>query len=191
VDRGGVRYQQRYADGGKPQGPMQQIGTTPADGRTSGTSVTFWPDPIIFHAEGTDFVARTVLERLQTTAFLNRGLIINFIDQREGREQTVTYQYKGGVVDFVRHLNASKEALFTKVAHYEDTDDVEGQTLDIALQWNTGYYEGIHGYANGISTTEGGMHVEGFRTALTSVINKYARAKNLLKEKDDNLLGED
>jgi DNA gyrase subunit B len=85
----------------------------------------------------------------------------------------------------------SKEALFSKVAHYEDEDTEGGQTLDIAIQWNTGYYEGIHGYANGISTIEGGMHVEGFKTALTSVVNKYARTKNLLKEKDDNLLGED
>jgi DNA gyrase subunit B len=132
-----------------------------------------------------------VLERLQTMAFLNRGLEIVFRDERDGKEQEVTFQYKGGIVDFVKHLNQSKEALFTKVAHYED-EDVEGaQTLDIAVQWNTGYYEGIHGYANGISTTEGGMHVEGFKTALTSVLNKYARTKGLLKEKDDNLLGED
>ena len=124
-------------------------------------------------------------------AFLNKGLEIVFTDERADHLQTVTYQYRGGIVDFVKHLNISKEALFSKVANYEDSDDAEGQTLDIALQWNTGYYEGIHGYANGISTTEGGMHVEGFKTALTSVVNKYARAKNLLKEKEDNLLGED
>ena len=152
--------------------------------------MTFWPDPVIFVAEGTEFVARTVLERLQTMAFLNRGLEIVFTDERPEKEQQVTYQYKGGIVDFVKHLNASKESLFAKVCHYEDSDE-ENQTLDIAIQWNTGYYEGIHGYANGISTTEGGMHVEGFRTALTTVVNKYARAKTLLKEKDDNLLGED
>jgi len=91
----------------------------------------------------------------------------------------------------VKHLNATKEPLFNKVASLEDEDDEEGMQLDIAIQWNTGYYEGIHGYANGISTTEGGMHVEGFKTALTSVLNKYARDKNLIKEKDDNLLGED
>jgi DNA gyrase subunit B len=101
----------------------------------------------------------------------------------------VTFQYKGGIVDFVKHLNQSREALFTKVAHYEATED--DQTLDIALQWNTGYYEGIYGYANGISTVEGGMHVEGFKTALTSVLNKYARSSGGLKEKDENLLGED
>jgi len=190
IDRGGKRYAQDYGKGGEPQGKMSVIGDTPKRGRTTGTTVTFWPDPTIFHAEGTEFVARTVLERLQTMAFLNKGLEIVFTDQREGREQTVTYQYKGGLVDFVKHLNASKEPLFAKVCQYEDADD-EGQMLDIALQWNTGYHEGIHGYANGISTIEGGMHVEGFRTALTSVMNKYARAKNLLKEKDDNLTGED
>jgi DNA gyrase subunit B len=191
VDRGGRRYQQEYAKGGKPQGKLADVGATPSRGRTTGTSVSFWPDPTIFVAEGTEFVARTVLERLQTMAFLNRGLEIVFTDEREGREQQVTYLYKGGIVDFVKHLNASKEALFSKVAHYEDEDDDGGMSLDIAVQWNTGYHEGIHGYANGISTIEGGMHVEGFKTALTSVANKYARAKNLLKEKDDNLLGED
>jgi DNA gyrase subunit B len=191
VDRAGRRYQQEYAKGGKPQGKIADVGPSPSRGRVNGTSVSFWPDPTVFVAEGTEFVARTVLERLQTMAFLNRGLQIVFRDEREGREQEVTYQYKGGVVDFVKHLNASKEALFSKVAHYEDEDTEGGQTLDIAIQWNTGYYEGIHGYANGISTIEGGMHVEGFKTALTSVVNKYARAKNLLKEKEENFLGED
>ncbi len=191
VDRGGLRYQQEYLDGGKPQGSMVVIGDTPADTRTAGTTVEFWPDSTIFASEGTEFVARTVLERLQTMAFLNRGLEIVFIDERAEKQQTVTFQYKGGIVDFVKHLNTTKEPLFSKVCHYEDEDDEGGQTLDIAVQWNTGYHEGIHGYANGISTIEGGMHVEGFKTALTSVLNKYARTKNLLKEKDDNLLGED
>jgi DNA gyrase subunit B len=192
VDRGGTRYQQEYAKGGKPQGKLAPIGPTPGRGRTSGTTVEFWPDPTVFAAEGTEFSARTVLERLQTMAFLNRGLEIDFVDERPGREQTVTYLYKGGLVDFVKHLNSSKEPLFTKVAHFESSDE-DGQICDIALQWNTGYYEGIHGYANGISTIEGGMHVEGFRAALTSVINKYARGGKtpLLKEKDENLLGED
>jgi DNA gyrase subunit B len=194
VDRGGKRYHQEYAKGGKPQGKMTVIGDTPSRGgfvRKNGTSVTFWPDPTVFQAEGTEFVSRTVLERLQTMAFLNKGLEIIFRDERPEKEQEVTFQYKGGIVDFVKHLNASKEALFSKVANFEDNDDDGGQSLDIAMQWNTGYYEGIHGYANGISTTEGGMHVEGFKTALTTVVNKYARAKNLIKEKDDNLLGED
>ena len=190
VDRDGTRYRQEYAKGGKPQGKMDAVGQTPSRGRKTGTTITFWPDPTVFVAEGTEFVARTVLERLQTMAFLNRGLEMLCVDERPGKEQKVSYQYKGGIVDFVKHLNASKEALFAKVCNFEDFDD-DGQMLDVAMQWNTGYYEGIHGYANGISTTEGGMHVEGFKTALTSVVNKYARAKNLLKEKDENLLGED
>jgi DNA gyrase subunit B len=191
VDRDGKRHRQEYAKGGKPQGKMEVVGRTPARGRATGTTVTFWPDPTIFMAEGTEFVSRTVLERLQTMAFLNRGLEIVFEDQRAEKEQKVTtFQYKGGLVDFVKHLNASKEALFSKVCHYEEEDD-EHQAIDIAIQWNTGYYEGVHGYANGISTTEGGMHVEGFRSALTAVVNRYARSKGLLKEKDDNLLGED
>ncbi len=190
VDRGGKRYFQEYAKGGKPQGKMAVVGDTPGRGRKTGTTITFWPDPAIFAAEGTEFVARTVLERLQTMAFLNKGLEIVFKDERPEKEQTQTFQYKGGLVDFVKHLNASKEPLFSKVCSYEDDDD-DGQMVDIAIQWNTGYHEGIHGYANNISTTEGGMHVEGFRTALTTVLNKYARAKNLLKEKDDNLTGED
>ncbi|HUS41272.1 MAG TPA: DNA topoisomerase subunit B [Ilumatobacteraceae bacterium] len=191
VDRGGKHHRQEYAKGGKPQGKMTVVGDTPKRGRTTGTTISFWPDPTIFAAEGTEFVARTVLERLQTMAFLNKGLEIVFTDQREGREQTVVYQYKGGILDFVKHLNATKEPLFSKVCQFEDEDEADGQMLDIAMQWNTGYYEGIHGYANGISTIEGGMHVEGFKTALTSVLNKYARAKNLLKEKDPNLTGED
>jgi len=190
IDRDGKRYTQEYTKGGKPSGKMKQSGDTPKRGRNTGTSVTFWPDPVIFQAEGTEFVVRTVLDRLQIMAFLNRGLEIVFIDEREGRQQEVTFQYKGGLVDFVKHLNSSKEPLFSKVCQFEDADD-DGQMLDIAVQWNTGYHEGIHGYANGISTIEGGMHVEGFRTALTSVVNKYARGKNLLKEKDDNLTGED
>jgi DNA gyrase subunit B len=190
IDRDGKRYTQEYTKGGKPSGKMKQSGETPKRGRSTGTSVTFWPDPAIFQAEGTEFVTRTVLDRLQIMAFLNRGLEIVFVDEREGRQQEVTFQYKGGIIDFVKHLNSSKEPLFSKVCQFEDTDD-DGQMLDIAVQWNTGYHEGIHGYANGISTIEGGMHVEGFRTALTSVVNKYARGKNLLKEKDDNLTGED
>ena len=191
IDRGGDRYTMQFVDGGKLKGKLEKTGSTPARGRKTGTSVTFYPDPTIFASEGTEFVARTVMERLQTMAFLNKNLEVVFTDERVTREQTVTFQYKGGVVDFVKHLNHSKESLFAKVAAFEDEDEDEGMQLDIAMQWNNGYYEGIHGYANGISTTEGGMHVEGFKTALTSVINKYARDKGLLKEKDDNLLGED
>jgi DNA gyrase subunit B len=189
IDRDGSRYRQEYSKGGKPQGKLERVGPTPARGRQSGTTVVFWPDPTVFSSEGTEFHVRTVLERLQTMAFLNKGLEIRFVDERPGRETSTTYLYKGGIVDFVKHLNASKEALFTKVASFGDAD--EGQDIEVALQWNTGYYEGVHGYANGISTTEGGMHVEGFKTALTSVVNKYARSRNMLKEKEENLLGED
>jgi len=188
VHRGGTHFRQEFVDGGKPKGKLQKVGASSSK-TASGTSIRFWPDPEIFQAEGTEFVARTVTERLQTIAFLNKSLEVVFIDDRGDKKQKVTFQYKGGIVDFVKHLNQSREALFTKVAHYEAAEDE--QTLDIALQWNTGYYEGIYGYANGISTVEGGMHVEGFKTALTSVVNKYARASGGLKEKDENLLGED
>ena len=188
VDRDGVRYRQEFVDGGKPKGKIAKVGPSPNKTNT-GTTISFSPDPTIFAAEGVEFVARTVTERLQTIAFLNRDLEIVFADERLDKKQKITYQYKGGIVDFVKHLNASREALFTKVAHYEASE--ADQTVDVALQWNTGYYEGIYGYANGISTVEGGMHVEGFKTALTSVLNKYARASGALKEKDENLLGED
>ena len=189
VDHDGKRYRQEFAKGGKPQSKLDVVGKAPRDRR--GTTVTFWPDPNVFVAEGSEFSARTVLERLQTMAFLNKGLEIRFFDERPGKEQQVTYRYAGGIVDYVKHLNASKEALFKGVASYEAEE--EEQEVEVALQWNTGYYEGIHGYANGISTTEGGMHVEGFKSALTRVVNDYARngKQPLLKEKDDNLLGED
>ena len=187
IDRDGTRFKQEFVDGGKPKSKIQKIGSSPS--KTNGTSITFYPDPEIFASEGVEFVARTVLERLQTIAFLNRDLEVVFEDKRAGKKDKVTYQYKGGIVDFVKHLNVSRESLFNKVAYYEASES--DQTLEIALQWNTGYYEGIYGYANGISTIEGGMHVEGFKTALTSVVNKYARSSGGLKEKDENLLGED
>ena len=123
-------------------------------------------------------------------AFLNAGLEIRFTDERAGAEPGPTsYQYAGGIIDFVRHLNASKEALFKRVADYKVAEE-DGE-VEVALQWNTGYYEGIHGFANGIATMEGGTHVEGFKKALTTVVNKYARARGQLKDKDENLLGED
>jgi DNA gyrase subunit B len=122
-------------------------------------------------------------------AFLNRGLAFHFRDERPGHKQHQLFQFDGGIVDFVRHLNASKEPIFKRVVSFEEQGaDAE---VDIAMQWNTGYYEGIHSFANNIATTEGGMHEEGFKKALTNVVNKYSRGKNLLKEKDGNLLGED
>ena len=124
-------------------------------------------------------------------AFLNKGLEIRFKDERpEHKAEPVTYQYAGGIIDFVKHMNTSKEALFSKVGYYELAE--EDQEVEVAFQWNTGYNaDGIHSFANGINTTEGGTHEEGFKAALTTVVNKHARAKNLLKEKDPNLQGED
>src|SRR6202042_1248793 len=113
---------------------------------------------------------------LQMYAFLNADLEIRFTDERSGVD-TVTYRYPGGIKDFVEHLNASKEALFKKICYFKVSED--DSEVEVALQWNTGYYEGLHSFANGISTSEGGMHVEGFKKALTNVVNKYARAKNL------------
>ena len=185
VDRNGDHHELLFKDGGKPQGKLKVTGSAPR-GRT-GTTVTFYPDPAIF--EEVDFRAQTVTERLQIMAFLNKGLEIRFSDERAGREAKETFKYAGGIVDYVKHLNASKESLFKKVGSFEVSDDT--QEVEIAFQWNTGYYESIHSFANGISTIEGGMHEEGFRKALTNVLNRYAKKRNLLKEKDENLLGED
>jgi DNA gyrase subunit B len=186
VDRDDRKYRMEFADGGKAQTKLEVVGVVPR-GQT-GTSVTFWPDARIL--DETEFRAQTILERLQVYAFLNAGLEIYFTDERPGAEQgTTRFQYAGGIIDFVRHLNASKEALFKRVADYRVAEE-DGE-VEVALQWNTGYYEGIHGFANGIATMEGGTHVEGFKKALTTAVNKYARAGGQLKEKDENLLGED
>jgi DNA gyrase subunit B len=120
---------------------------------------------------------------------LNRSLEIVFRDARPETPTEQTFKYDGGIIDFVKHLNASKEPLFSNVVYY--TESFDTSEVEVAMQWNTGYHEGIHSFANNIATTEGGMHEEGFRTSLTSVLNKYARAKSLLKEKDENLSGED
>jgi DNA gyrase subunit B len=185
VDRNGDHHVLQFLDGGKPQGKIKITGSAPR-GRT-GTTVTFYPDPTIF--EETDFRAQTVTERLQIMAFLNKGLEIRFTDERKGREQKETFKYNGGIIDYVRHLNSSKESLFKKVGYFEQAE--ETQEVEVAFQWNSGYYESIHSFANGISTTEGGMHEEGFRKSVTNVVNRYAKKRNLLKEKDENLLGED
>ena len=185
IDRNGDHHRMEFAKGGKPQGKLEVVGKSPRD--RTGTTVTFWPDATIF--EEVEFRAQTIVERLQMMAFLNKGLEIRFHDERPGHQQEVTFKYSGGIIDFCRHLNASKEALFKKVAYFEVSE--ETQEVEISLQWNTGFYEGIHSFANGIATNEGGMHEEGFKKALTNVVNKYARAKGLLKEKDDNLTGED
>lgn len=185
IDRDGGTYAMEFKEGGNPVGPLQEIGRSKK--RKHGTTVTFWPDPTIF--EELDFRAQTVMERLQTMAFLNRSLEIVFEDQRPGKEHSVTFKYDGGIIDYARHLNQAKEALFKKVGYFSQVEEV--QEVEIAFQWNTGFYDSIYSYANGIATIDGGMHEEGFRKSLTNVVNKYARSKNLLKEKDENLLGED
>jgi DNA gyrase subunit B len=185
VDYDGQRHRMEFVNGGKPLGKLEALGQSPRNRR--GTSVTFWPDGSIL--EDVVFVARTVLERLQIYAFLNAGLEIGFRDEREGGGAPVTYSYKGGIIDFVKHLNSTKDPLFKKVAYFKvSEDDAE---VEVALQWNTAYNEGLHGFANGIATIEGGTHVEGLKKGLTNVVNKYARARGVLKEKDENLLGED
>jgi DNA gyrase subunit B len=192
VDRGGKRYTQAFADGGTPKGKLKVTGESPRNGRAGprrGTTVTFWPDDTIF--ETVEFSARTIVERLQMMAFLNRGLEIRFRDEREGHDNApVVFRYAGGIVDFVKHVNKTKESLFSKVGYYAEEDATS--EVEVAFQWNTGYNtDGIHSFANGINTIEGGTHVEGFKAALTTAINKYARGKNQLKEKDPNLSGDD
>jgi DNA gyrase subunit B len=192
VDRDGKRHTMTFADGGKPQGKLKVTGESPRNGRSGprrGTTVTFWPDGTVF--ETVEFSARTILERLQMMGFLNKGLEIRFRDEREGHEnEPVIFKYAGGIVDFVKHVNKTKESLFSKVGHYADEDTTS--EVEVAFQWNTGYNtDGIHSFANGINTIEGGTHVEGFKAALTTAVNKYARAKGQLKEKDANLAGED
>jgi DNA gyrase subunit B len=185
IDRGGKHHVAEFADGGEIKKKLKATGPAPRD--RTGTTVTFWPDATIF--EDTDFRAQTVLERLQMMAFLNKGLEIRFADERAEREQQITYKYSGGIVDYVKHLNTSKEALFRRVCSYTQSED--DQEVEVALQWNTGFHESIHSFANGISTIEGGMHEEGFKKALTNAVNRYARAKGSLKEKEDNFQGED
>lgn len=187
VDRDGKRHEIEFADGGEKKTKLVVVGDAPR-GRT-GTTVTFWPDDSIF--ETTEFVARTMLERFQMMAFLNKALEIRFKDEREGHDGTpVTYKYANGIVDFVKHVNATKTPLFTRVGSFEQVE--EEHEVEVAFQWNEGYQtDGLHSFANGIATIEGGTHEEGFRAALTSVINKYAKAKGLLKDKDPNLGGED
>jgi DNA gyrase subunit B len=187
VDRSGQRHEIEFADGGAKKTKLTVVGHAPR-GRT-GTTVTFWPDEGVF--EATEFVARTMLERFQMMAFLNKALEIRFTDQREGHDpEPVIYQYAGGIIDFVKHVNATKTPLFTRVGYFEQNEDTH--EVELAFQWNEGYQtDGLHSFANGIATIEGGTHEEGFRAALTTVLNKYARAKGHLKEKDLNLGGED
>ena len=187
IDREGSRHYMDFVDGGRLETRLAVSGESP-DGRT-GTTVRFWPDESIF--DETRFRFQTLSERFQMMAFLNRGLRIRLRDERaDESHDEVDYQYEGGIRDFVAHVNASKESLFAEVGYIEGIED--GQEVEVAFQWNTGFNtDGLHSFANGINTLEGGMHEEGFRSALTAVMNRYAKKRNLLKDNDDNLQGED
>ncbi|MFG2263258.1 DNA topoisomerase (ATP-hydrolyzing) subunit B [Streptomyces sp. NPDC048720] len=172
----------------------------------TGTSVTFWADPEIF--ETTEYSFETLSRRFQEMAFLNKGLTLRLTDERDSAKATsgadeagadekaevksVTYHYEGGIVDFVKYLNSRKgDVVHPTVIDLEAEDKDKSLSLEVAMQWNSGYSEGVYSFANIIHTHEGGTHEEGFRAALTSLINKYARDKKLLREKDDNLTGDD
>ncbi|MFN8074392.1 MAG: DNA topoisomerase (ATP-hydrolyzing) subunit B [Kineosporiaceae bacterium] len=192
VRREGHVWRQSYAHG-VPQAPLAQ---GEADD-TTGTTVSFWPNGEIFETTVFDF--ETLRSRFQQMAFLNKGLSITLVDERpehadeEGTAPAVTFRYDGGLIDYVKHLNASKRAemVHADVIDFEAEDAERRLSVEIAMQWTTAYSESVHTYANTINTHEGGTHEEGFRAALTTLVNKYAREKNLLKEKDDNLTGDD
>lgn len=192
IDRKGERHFMSFKDGGQPDQKLKATGKAPdgEDGKPrTGTKVTFWPDPKIFK-EGIVYRTQTLVERFQMMAFLNAGLEFRVVDDREPNFEEVVLRYDGGIKDFVEHLNRSKEALFNQVGWFEE--EGEDEAVEIAFSWNTGYQtDGIHSFANGINTTEGGMHEQGFRTALTRTINAYARDKGVIKEKEENLQGED
>jgi DNA gyrase subunit B len=183
IHRDGGKWEQHFAKGGKPQDKLTKTGAS----KKHGTTVTFWPDASIF--EETEFRAQTLIERLREMAFLSKGLEIRFRDERVDPVLAIDFKFNGGISDFVKHLNSTKEPLFKRVIAY--TEEGADYEVDVAMQWNTGFYEGIHSFANNIATIEGGMHEEGFKKSLTNVVNRYAKAKNFLKEKDPNLLGED
>ncbi|RYQ49030.1 DNA topoisomerase IV subunit B [Bifidobacterium pseudolongum subsp. pseudolongum] len=206
VRRQGYYWTQTYVNQ-HPTAPLKQ-GRAMRDDETTGTSVTFWPDPKIFETTIYDF--ETLRSRFQQMAFLNKGLKITLTDLREtevqGDEvtgdgdnaaeelhQTVTYQYANGIKDYVDYMVKLRKAtpIEPDVIDIESEDLQIGISAEIAMQWTTAYSESVHTFANTISTTEGGTHEEGFRAALTSMVNRYARDKNILKEKDDNLSGDD
>jgi DNA gyrase subunit B len=176
-------YRQEFARG-VPQGPMQQIGTTQEAG--TGTTISFLPDSTIF--DETEFHAGTLVSRLRETAFLTKGLRITFVDERVDGE-TVEFHYEGGIKDFVSYINESKDIAHKHVVYFESATD-QGE-VEVAMQWNNSYQESVFSFANNVNTHEGGSHLSGFKAALTRTLNDYARSKGLLKEKEDNLDGED
>ncbi|MGW4031969.1 DNA topoisomerase (ATP-hydrolyzing) subunit B [Streptomyces sp. NPDC004838] len=201
VKRDGYRWTQDYKLG-VPTAPLARNEAT----EESGTSVTFWADGDIF--ETTEYSFETLSRRFQEMAFLNKGLTLTLTDERESAKatagadtaeetdeeqaRTVKYHYEGGLVDFVKYLNSRKgELIHPTVIDIESEDKERMLSVEIAMQWNSQYTEGVYSFANTIHTHEGGTHEEGFRAALTGLVNRYARDKKLLREKDDNLSGED
>ncbi len=181
VRRDGNVYRQEFVRG-VPQGEMETVG---AAGDT-GTTIHFEPDPEIF--EEIEWSTQVLSQRLRETAFLTRALTIVLTDERAGGSSQ-TFHYEGGIRDFVSYVNESKEPIHKSIAYFEIESD-QG-TVEVAMQWNTSYVESVFSFANNINTTEGGAHLSGFKAALTGTLNKYARDKGLLKEKEDNLEGED
>ena len=186
IRRDGYLWRQAYKLGD----PADRLSRGEATAET-GTTVAFWPDNTIF--ETTEWSFETLSRRLQEMAFLNRGLAIVLADERpghvNGEPRVVTYRYEGGIADFVRYLNATKEPVHGSVIEFGE--DGDGISAEIAMQWNSSYAESVYTFANTINTAEGGTHEEGFRAALTTIVNRYAREQKLLREKDENLTGED
>jgi DNA gyrase subunit B len=184
VRRDGHLFSQEYSRGA-PQTELIE-GEKLAPGAPTGTSITFLPDADIF--ESLDFDFTTLEERLRETAFLTRGLKISIVDER-GEGHSAQFQYEGGIEDFVSYLNENKETVHRKVVFF--SGESEEGAAEVAMQWNSSYQDSIHSFANNINTREGGSHMSGFRSALTRTLNKYAREHGLLKDKEDNLTGED
>ena len=184
VHREGHIWRQNYSIG-VPDAPLEKGEKTDR----TGTTIRFTPSPEIF--ETVEFDYETLRARFQQMCFLNKGLKINLLDERDGRKDT--YHYERGLADYVEYLNSAKkvETVHDEIISIETENKEKSLSVEIAMQWTTGYNEGVHTYANTINTHEGGTHEEGFRAALTSLLNKYARDKGLLKEKDDNLTGDD
>ena len=181
VRRDGHRWTEDFARG-EPQGELKRGEKL----KGTGTTITFLPDDEVFETLELDYA--TLAERMRETAFLTRGLQIVLVDER-GAGQRDTFLYKGGIVDFVKHLNENKDPVHRKTVFFEHESD-DG-AVEVAMQWNSSYQESVFSFANNINTHEGGSHLSGFRSALTRTLNAYARAKGLLKEKDENLSGED
>jgi DNA gyrase subunit B len=186
IRKDGFVWRQSYAYS-EPTGPLEKGEQTDK----TGTIITFWPDPGIF--ETTTWIFETLSRRLQEMAFLNRGLTIVLTDERpdhiNGEPHVVSYRYDGGIADFVRYINASKEAAHDSVIEFGDEEP--GISAEVAMQWSGSYSESVHTFANTINTAEGGTHEEGFRAALTTIINRYARDQKLIREKEENLTGDD